>query len=52
MSTMMSFLVFSVFLVNAIRTDYYPPEQIHINLGLTPDEMVFNWLTWDYPIQV
>jgi len=30
----------------------YTPEQIHIAAGSTPDEMVFNWLTWDgSPIQ-
>ena len=31
--------------------DYFPPEQIHISLGLTPDVMNFNWLTFDYPPQ-
>ena len=28
---------------------YWPPEQIHISLGLTPDQISFNWLTWDAP---
>lgn len=28
----------------------YPPEQIHIALGTTPDIMSFTWQTWDYPI--
>eukprot|EP01083_Nonionella_stella_P235267 827442_1 len=44
-------LLLFVFIYECLGTDYFPPEQIHINLGLTPDEMVFNWLTWDYPIQ-
>ena len=29
---------------------YYPPEQIHLALGATPDCMTFNWVTLDNPI--
>jgi len=31
--------------------DYFPPEQLHINLGTSPDVMHFNWLTFDNPPQ-
>ena len=28
----------------------FPPQQIHIALGATPDIMTFNWVTFDNPI--
>ena len=28
----------------------YTPEQVHLSAGLSPDEMSFNWLTWDAPV--
>ena len=41
------FSVISSLLLIVSIADYYPPEQIHLSLGLSPDEMIFNWLTWD-----
>ena len=38
--------VLSIFIVTHAE---YPPEQIHIAIGWTPDRMVFNWLTFDFP---
>jgi len=34
-----------------LRADYFLPQQIHVALGDTPDEMVFTWTTFDDPIQ-
>eukprot|EP01083_Nonionella_stella_P276388 939093_1 len=43
---MLSVLALSIF---TMAQTQYPPEQIHIAIGWTPDRMVFNWLTFDYP---
>eukprot|EP01083_Nonionella_stella_P025246 69559_1 len=44
-------ILLSIFLYFVHADVYFPPEQIHISLGLTPDVITFNWLTMDDPIQ-
>ena len=46
--TRMVLLLFALFITYV--ESYFPPAQVHINYGSTPDIMVFNWLTWDNPI--
>jgi len=44
----MSLLFPSILLV--LTAAQWQPEQIHIALGSTPDQLSFGWLTWDSPV--
>lgn len=46
----MFFTLLPILVLFAISNGQFPPSQIHINYGSTPDIMVFNWITFDHPI--